>query len=802
MENTAAPVKVFDPVCGMTPDPDAACAKGNVATHGNKEFFFCSAKCRDRFAADPLHYLGHDPVCHMTPNKFLARDKGNVLTWKGEEIFFCCAKCKAKFEAEPEKYLNPAPAAPPAKQGAIYTCPMDPEIRQFGPGACPICGMALEPLEPAIEEDDSEYRAMRRKFFIALALAVPVVALAMLDVPDPAPWIEAVLATPVVLWAGGFVFARGWKGAVTGHANMFTLIGLGVAVSFLASLVALFRPDLIPAAYHSMHGAPVYFEAAAAIVTLVLLGQVLELRARRATAESIRALLKLAPKTVRRITDGGIEEIPLEAVKVGDALQVRPGEAVPTDGVVLEGASAVDESMMTGEAVPVAKNPGDALTGGTINGEGVLAMRAAAVGADTMLAKIVALVAAAQRSRAPVQNLADAVSAWFVPAVVLAALAAGAAWLYFGAGLDMAILAAVSVLVIACPCALGLATPMSVMVAIGKGARAGVLVKNAAALEQFARARILVLDKTGTLTEGKPRLIAIRALEGDENEVLRLAAALEANSAHPLSAAILAAAQEKNLALPYATVFSSITGQGLRGLIEGAQVAIGKAEFVKAAIAATPLAEEAAALQRRGAGVVFLTRDGALIGMIAVMDPLKPQARAMVEALRKDGLAIAIASGDAEATVAAIAAELGIDDYAAGLTPEGKLELIAARKAHGTVAFAGDGVNDAPALAAADVSVAMGTGSDAAIAEAGLTLPKGDLAALLRAHRLARATLRNMRQNLFFAFFYNAVGVPVAAGILYPFTGWLLSPMLAAAAMSVSSVSVIANALRLRRARV
>ena len=580
--------KVFDPVCGMTPDAEAARAKGLVATFGGKEFYFCGPRCKARFESEPLAFLGRDPVCGMTPNKFLARAKGNVLNRHGEDIFFCCEKCKAKFAAEPEKYLASRPARPPKdarKHGGgkvVYVCPMCPDVREDHPGPCPSCGMALEPLEPsAAPADDGEYRDMRRKFFGALLFTAPVFALAMLGMGRFA-WIEALLTLPVVFWAGAFVFLRGWKGAVNGHANMFTLIGLGVAVSFAASLVSLLFPGAIPAAYHGPHGAPVYFEASAVIVTLVLMGQLLELKARRKTGEALRALLDLAPKTVCRLTASGSEEIPLSEIRVGDRLRVRPGEAVPTDGIVIEGTSAVNEAMMTGESLPVAKAPGEAVTGGTLNGDGAFTMRAEAVGADTKLARIVALVAEAQRSRAPVQNLADKAAAWFVPAVVVAAIVTAGLWLAFGAALDMAILAAVSVLVIACPCALGLATPMSVMVAVGKGAGSGVLVKNAAALEAFARARTLVIDKTGTLTEGKPRLAFVRTAGEDEDEVLKLVAALEENSTHPLARAILAAARERKLVLPAVTVFVTVSGEGVRGVVGGVPVSAGNAAFVRA----------------------------------------------------------------------------------------------------------------------------------------------------------------------------------------------------------------------------
>ena len=814
--------KVFDPVCGMTPDPDSARAKGNVFALGSKEFFFCSAGCKAKFEAEPLKYLGLDPICKMTPNKFLARSKGNVLTYQGTEYVFCCAGCKAKFEAEPEKYLTapqphhhaPHPAGSGGKDAAnvVYTCPMHPEVKQVGPGACPICGMALEPLDPAAAHDDSEYRDMRNRFKICLALTVPIFALAMLGgqfaatvSPQLQGWIEAVLSLPVVLWAAWPFFVRGWKGAVAGHANMFTLIGLGVGVAFLYSLFALLFPGAIPEAYRGAGGmTPQYFEAAAVIVTLVLLGQVLELRARATTGAAVRALLNLAPKTVRRRTAHGEEDVPLSDVHVGDELVVRPGDSVPTDGVVIEGESAVDESMITGEAISVSKSKGDAVTGGTLNGNGALVMRATRIGADTMLAKIVALVAEAQRSRAPTQGLADKVAAWFVPAVVASAALAFAVWFVWGPSFDYALLAAVSVLIVACPCALGSATPMSVMVAVGKGAQNGVLVRNAASLEKFAAADVLVIDKTGTVTEGKPKLSAVRAMSGaSEDQVLTIAAALESRSAHPLAHAIIEGAKAKSLTLPEVADFASVTGQGLRGAIEGTPVLIGRAEFLQSqGVDLSPLANASEELRKGGATAMFVARAGAAIGLVAAKDPLKANARDLLDALRKSGLAITMATGDADATAKVIGREAGLTDVAAGMTPEGKSDLVKRLKSEGrVVAFAGDGVNDAPALAVADVSIAMGTGSDAAIETAGLTLLKGDLAALLRARKLARAAVRNMKQNLFFAFVYNSFGIPLAADVLYPFTGWLLSPMIAAAAMSFSSVSVIANALRLRRAR-
>jgi P-type Cu+ transporter len=776
-----------------------------------------------------------DPVCGMTPKIETAKAKGNYVRYKDTDYYFCCAGCKAKFEAEPEKYLlSSRTSAAPAPQetrdlparvavgpgardahaslgrddtkstGTLYTCPMHPEVKQIGPGDCPLCGMALEPADPAATQDDSEYRDMKRRFRISLCFAIPVFLLAMSGHRTGLPPIlrgslEAIFSAPVVLWAGWPFYVRGWKGAVSGHANMFTLIGLGVAVSFLYSLFALAFPSLIPAAYHAAAmGPPVYFEAAAVIITLVLLGQVLELRARANTGASLRALLDLSPKTALRQTPHGNESVPLSDVLAGDVLIVRPGEAVPTDGIVLEGESSVDEAMLTGESVPVAKTAGDAVTGGTLNGSGALTIRAVKVGADTMLAKIVALVAEAQRSRAPTQSLADRVAAWFVPTVVSAAVLAFVVWLATGFPFDYALLAGVSVLIIACPCALGLATPMTVMVAVGRGAQSGVLVKNAAALEKFASASQLIIDKTGTITAGKPQVIAIHAADGErEDEVLVLAAALEAKSAHPLAHAVTERA--KGLALPEVEGFGSVTGQGLIGSIHGQESLAGNAAFLAShGIDLAPLTQAAERLRQDGATVIFAARGGKAIGLVAAKDPLKPGTKALLQQLADDGLVITMATGDEETTASVIAAEAGLKDFSARLSPEGKAVLVKQRQQQGSVAFAGDGVNDAPALAAADVAIAMGSGSDAAIETAGLVLLKGDLAALWRARRLARAALRNMKQNLFFAFAYNALGVPLAAGVLYPFTGWLLSPMLAAAAMSFSSVSVIASALRLK----
>jgi len=819
-----------DPVCGMTPNPETAIIKGNDAHYKNVHYVFCCIGCRDKFQADPEKYAtkaaepvqnerAKDPVCGMTPFVAVAKAKGNHTVYHGTDYYFCSAGCKAKFESEPEKYLTVAakpacceqhpvaPASPGNAKDIAYTCPMHPEIKQIGPGDCPICGMALEPADPAAATDDSEYRDMRQRFRLSLVLTVPVFLLAMfgsaLDSTVSAEaraWIEAALALPVVAWAGFPFFVRGWKGATTGHANMFTLIGLGVAVSYIYSLVVLLAPSLVPMAYHgAAMGPPVYFEAAAVIITLVLMGQVLELKARARTGASLRALLDLAPKTAQRRTTQGTATIALSEVQVGDELIVRPGDGVPTDGTVIEGQSAVDESMLTGESVPVAKTIGDAVTGGTLNLNGALVIRATRIGADTVLAKIVALVGEAQRSRAPTQTLADKVSAWFVPIVTSVAVLALVIWLAAGFPFDLALMAAVSVLIIACPCALGLATPMTVMVAVGRGAQSGVLVRNAAALEKFARADVLVIDKTGTITEGKPKVVAIHTVAGTlEADVLTIAAALESKSAHPLAHAI--AERASGIVLPEVTEFASVTGLGLTGRIGGATVLVGsEALLAEHNIATSALVGDAAQWRTTGATVIFVARETQALGLIAIKDPLRANARETLAALSAEGLEIVMATGDAQETAKAIAVEAGISSVSAQLTPQGKAALVADRQRQSrVVAFAGDGINDAPALAAADVAIAMGSGSDAAIETAGLVLLKGDLSALLRARKLARAAVRNMRQNLFFAFAYNALGVPLAAGVLYPVTGSLLSPMIAAAAMSFSSVSVISNALRLR----
>jgi P-type Cu+ transporter len=707
----------------------------------------------------------------------------------------------------------------PAVTATIYTCPMHPQIRQAGPGSCPICGMALEPLSAGeATGPNPELLDMTRRFWIGAALAAPTVILEMgghipgLNLhhyisPQLTVWIEFLLATPVVLWAGWPFLVRGVASVRNRSLNMFSLIALGTGAAYLYSLAATFAPGLFPESLRLQGVVAVYYEAAAVITVLVLLGQVLELRAREQTGGAIRALLNLAPKTARRIgDDGNDEEVPLDAVHIGDRLRVRPGDSVPVDGEVIEGRSAVDESMVTGEALPVEKEPGAKVIGGTINGTGSLVMRAQRVGADTMLARIVQMVAQAQRSRAPIQRLADVVSAWFVPAVILVAIAAFIAWLIFGPqpAFAYALVAAVSVLIIACPCALGLATPMSIMVGIGKGATAGVLIKDAEALERFEAVDTLVVDKTGTLTEGRPRVVAVVPAAGfDEATVLSLGASLERLSEHPLAAAIVASARERGAAIKAVENFSSVTGKGVTGMIAGQEVAIGNAALLREiGTAGAGLEARADALRREGATAMFVAVDRRPAGIIAVADPIKATTPAALSSLRADGVRIVMLTGDNRTTAQAVAAKLGIADVEAEVLPDEKNAVVRRLRSEGhVVAMAGDGVNDAPALAEADVGVAMGTGTDVAIESAGVTLLKGDLAGIARARALSRATMRNIRQNLVLAFVYNALGIPLAAGVLYPTLGLLLSPIVAAAAMSFSSVSVIANALRLRFAR-
>jgi Cu+-exporting ATPase len=737
----------------------------------------------------------------------------------GRTFHFCSARCREKFIAAPASFLTPPtkPAAP-VRQGTTYTCPMHPQIRQDGPGNCPICGMTLEPLEVTAEAGpNAELIDMSRRFWIALVLALPVVVLEMgghipalalheLVPPRVTALIQFLLATPVVLWAGWPFFQRAWASVLHRSLNMFSLIALGTGAAYLYSLVAAFLPGIFPAGFHGMDGTvAVYFEAASVITVLVLLGQVLELRAREQTGGAIRALLNLAPKMARRLTPtGGDEEIPVEQVQLGDKLRVRPGDGVPVDGEVLDGKSAIDESMITGESMPVTKLPGDRLIGGTINGTGAFVMRADKIGADTMLARIVAMVAQAQRSRAPIQRMADTVSGYFVPAVILVAVLAFIGWAAFGPApaLAYALIAAVSVLIIACPCALGLATPMSIMVGVGKGATAGVLIKSAEALERLEQVDTLVVDKTGTLTEGKPRVVAVQPTPGrTEAEILALAASLEQSSEHPLAAAIATAARERSLKLRNTLDFASVTGKGVHGTIDGHAGALGNAALMQElGVTLGELAATADALRRDGATALFLALDGAPAGVIAIADPIKPTSAAALQRLRNDNIRIVMLTGDNRTTAAIVAGQLGITEIEADILPQDKHRIVQRLRAEGrVVAVAGDGINDAPALAEADVGIAMGTGTDVAMQSAGVTLVKGDLAGIARARALSRATMRNIRQNLVLAFVYNAVGIPIAAGVLYPSFGLVLSPMVAALAMSLSSVSVIANALRLRR---
>jgi Cu+-exporting ATPase len=772
----------------------------------------------NRSLAPGTAHAATDPVCGMQVDPHSAKHHAEHA---GRAYYFCSARCREKFLAEPVRYLDSTAsevAPPPA--GTIYTCPMHPEVRQIGPGHCPRCGMALEPLLPSADsEDDGGLHALSWRFRIAFVLTVPVVALAMgphlfgWHLPTPwdriAAWIEAVLATIVVLWAGAPFFARGWRSLKPWSPNMYTLIALGTGVAWLYSAVAFATPGVFPPAFRDMHGnVGVYFESAAVIVTLVLLGDYLELRARRQTGAALRALIDLAPKIARRIAaDGGEDDVPLADVRVGDMLRVRPGEKVPTDGVVLEGTSHVDESMLSGEPMPVEKSAGAKLTGATINQDGALTMRAEKVGAATLLAQIVALVAQAQRSRAPLQRIADQVAAWFVPSVVAVAVLAFVAWAVFGPDpkLAHALIAAVSTLIIACPCALGLATPISIMVASGRGARAGVLFRDAAAIEALREVDTLVVDKTGTLTEGKPALMGVYTFGGfDESRALALAAALELPSEHPLARAVVAGARERRIAIPKVAEFSTLTGRGVRGAVEGQAVALGNAGLMETAGIVVDAAARARAdvLRGQGATVVFLGVDGALAALIAVADRIKPSSRDAIRQLREAGLRIVMLTGDNATTAWTVAHALLIDEVRAEVSPADKAAALAALKREGRrVAMAGDGINDAPALAAADVGIAMGSGTDIAMESAQVTLVKGELTAIVRARALSQATVRNIHKNLFFAFVYNAIGVPIAAGVLYPWFGIVLSPMFAALAMSLSSVSVVTNALRLRRAK-
>ncbi len=784
-------------------------------------------------AEDHFHQHGHhaatvvaggqastvtDPVCGMTVN---SETSSHRFEYRGETFHFCSGRCRERFAADPGRYLTGAEPAPPAAPpGAIWTCPMHPEIRQDHPGSCPICGMALEPAAPSLEiGPNPELTDMARRFWIGLVLTVPLVALAMADfipgvrlasliAPRWSIWLQFLLATPVVLWSGWPFFVRGWQSVLSGHLNMFTLTALGVGTAYLYSIVATLVPGIFPPGFRGPDGTvATYFEAAAVITVLVLLGQVLELRAREQTGGAIRALLNLAPKTTRRLrADGTDEEIAVDRVQAGDRLRIRPGEGVPVDGTVLEGRGSVDESMVTGESMPVPKETGSRLIGGTVNGTGALIMRAEKVGADTVLARIVAMVAEAQRSRAPIQRLADIVSGYFVPAVVAIAVAAFIGWAVWGPAPALAygLLAAVSVLIIACPCALGLATPMSIQVGVGMGAISGVLIRSAEALERMERVDTLVVDKTGTLTLGKPRVTAVIPAAGFADlDLLRLASAVEQSSEHPLAAAIVASARERGLTPAAPADFESLTGQGVSGTVAGRHVVLGNSRLMQSkGVDVGTQAAEADRLRASGATALFVAVDGRLGGLIAVADPVKETTPAALEALRTDGVRIVMLTGDNRRTAEAVARQLDIADIEADVLPEDKHRVVRRLRGEGRiVAMAGDGVNDAPALAEADIGIAMGTGTEVAIQSAGVTLVKGDLAGIARARHLSRATMRNIRQNLFFAFIYNTLGVPIAAGVLYPAFGILLSPVIAALAMSLSSVSVVTNALRLRRLR-
>jgi len=830
-------VTVTDPVCGMKVDPATAAASLEHAGHA---VHFCSNHCADKFRAEPHSYLpaadassgtevkmsqhfsGKSHSCHHgdgehKPKPAPTASPGARYTCPMHPEVISdqpgdCPECGMALEP-----VEPVPAA----TRTIYTCPMHPEVEQDHPGDCPKCGMALEPKEVTVdgEEANPELTSMTRRFWVCLMLTLPVFILEMTQHFGVAPWldkiphrtltwIQLVLATPVVLWGGWPFFQRGWASIVNRSLNMFTLIAIGTGVAWAYSMVAALGPSLFPPSFRGHGGAvDIYFEAAAVITTLVLLGQVLELRARSRTSSAIKALLGLAPKTARRVNQDGSEtDVPLADVQPGDRLRVRPGEKVPVDGEVLEGSSSVDESMVTGESIPVEKHSGAKVTGGTVNGSGGFLMRAERVGRDTLLAQIVRLVSEAQRSRAPIQRLADVVAAWFVPAVLIASLLTFLAWAVFGPEprLAHALVNAVAVLIIACPCALGLATPMSIMVGTGRGAAEGVLIRSAEALETLQKVDTLIVDKTGTLTEGKPRLVSVVAAQGvDEQNLLSRAASLEMGSEHPLAAAIISGCQERGIQLNPASDFKSVTGRGVTGTVQGQSVALGNAKMLEALkIAPGEIQSRAEELRGEGQTVMFVVLDGRVAGLLGVADPIKDSTPEAIRLLRDEHVKLVMVTGDNRTTAGAVARKLQLDDVEADVLPEHKGEVVKRLQKEGrVVAMAGDGINDAPALAAADVGIAMGTGTDVAMESAGVTLVKGDLRGIAKARRLSHSTMRNIRQNLFFAFIYNALGVPIAAGVLYPAFGLLLSPMIAAAAMSFSSVSVIANALRLRKAR-
>ena len=839
----------IDPICGMTVDPATAAGSHE---HRGQRYYFCGLSCLERFKADPERALqprpaspakptttrrplpmlqpasvvaeAIDPVCGMMVQPATAAGSSE---YQGKTYYFCATSCLTKFRADPIYYLTPVeqrlPRVAVAPSGGLveYICPMDPEVLETQPGACRICGMALEPKMVSLEDEQNpELEDMSRRFWICLGPALLVMLLAMAEmVPGLSlpqifsgsmrNWVQWLLATPVVLWGGWPFFQRGWISVVNRAPNMFTLIAIGTGAAYGYSTVATVAPTLLPSSFRLHDGSiAVYFEAAAMITVLVLLGQVLELKARSQTSSAIRSLLRLAPKTARLITsDGQEEDVLLEQIQVGQRLRVRPGERVPVDGMVQEGVTSVDESMITGESIPVEKMVGTRVTGGTINGTGGIVMVAERVGRDTMLARIVQMVSEAQRSRAPIQRLADVAAAYFVPLVVASALLTALVWAIWGPEpkLAYALVNAVAVLIIACPCALGLATPMSIMVGTGRGAMVGVLVKKAEALEIFGKVDTLVIDKTGTLTEGKPILLSIRPVPPwTDVDLLRFAASLERSSEHPLAAAVVAGAEARGLSCVPVEQFHSVTGKGVTGMVAGRRIAIGTATFLRLEIGVsnqslTPLDDNAASLRREGQTILFVAIDGQAAGILGVADPIKASTQEAVQELKADGLRIVMVTGDHRDTAEAVARQLGIEEVLAGVLPEHKGQIVARLKSQGcVVAMAGDGINDAPALALADVGIAMGTGADTAIESAGITLVKGDLRGLLRARRLSQATMRNIRQNLLFAFLYNVIGVPVAAGVLYPVWGILLSPMIASAAMTFSSVSVISNALRLR----
>lgn len=832
---------LIDPVCGMTVSPNPE----KSVKHDGRTWYFCSTGCMTKFKTNPdafLHKAANpapsehaccahdhatsqthapaavidkphtDPVCGMKA----ATDPAKSVTHAGHTYYFCSQHCVTKFRANPEQYLDPQAIKPAARKDALYTCPMHPEIQQIGPGTCPKCGMALEPMDASVEEDTSELRDMTRRFWISMFLTVPLLLMTMTEmIPNFSlhhwfgntafSWLQAILATPVVVWGGWPFFVRAAASFKTWNLNMFSLIGLGTSAAFLFSVFALLLPSMLPEAFKMDGMVPLYFEAAAAIVTLVLMGQVLELRARSKTNNAVKSLLQLAPNTALRIKcDGTEEEIHLDQVQAGDTLRVKPGGKVPVDGVLVDGHSNIDESMITGEPLPVKKTIGSKVTAGTVNQTGTFLLRAEKIGADTLLSRIVQMVNEAGRSRAPIQKLADQVSGWFVPTVIAVAAIAFAAWALFGQSPALAngLVAAVSVLIIACPCALGLATPISIMVGVGRGATEGILIKDAEALELMEKVDTLVVDKTGTLTEGKPQVQRVIAAPGfSELAVLHDAASLDAQSEHPLAAAIVQHAKEQNLSLKTVGQFDSITGKGVHGMIDGKRISLGNAHMMEAEkVDLSALEADISALRKLAQTVMFIAVDGKLAGIISVADPIKSTARKAIQQLHAAGLKIVMLTGDNATTAAAIGKYLGLDDFKADALPEDKLNYLKNLQKEGRiVAMAGDGINDAPALAQANVGIAMGTGTDVAMNSARIVLVKGDLLGIAKARLLSQHTMKNIRQNLFFAFVYNFIGVPIAAGVLYPWFGILLSPMLASAAMSLSSVSVISNALRLRR---